>query len=118
AVELAGPVGALADANSLREVDLIVNATPVGMFDNDEDPTAVPFDPAIIRPGQIVADLIYHPPETALLAAARERGATVINGVGMLLHQAAEAFELWTGTQAPIEVMREALLGSLDDERT
>lgn len=89
--------------------DLVVNATPLGMA--GEGP---PFDPAALRSGQVVAELVYHPARTALIEAAEARGAQVVGGVGMLVHQAALAFTLWTGVDAPVEVMRAAALNALD----
>ena len=83
--------------------DLVVNATPLGM--RGHSAAAMPLDPALLRPDQLLVDLVYEPAETALLAAARERGLRAFNGVGMLVHQAARAFELWTGNEAPIEAM-------------
>ncbi|MEX2100631.1 MAG: shikimate dehydrogenase [Acidimicrobiia bacterium] len=83
--------------------DLVVNATPVGM--QGEPP---PIDPERLNPSQLVVDTIYHPMETPLLAAARARGVPCANGLGMLVHQAALAFELWTGCDAPLDVMRSA----------
>ena len=79
----------------------------------------MPVDPGSIRPGQIVADLVYHPLRTLLLEAADSQGAVTVSGVGMLLHQAGLAFEHWTGRAAPITAMREAMLGSVlaRDER-
>lgn len=87
----------------LGEAGMIVNATPVGM--RDEDP---PFRIDALGPKHVVVDAVYHPPETPLLAAARERGARAVNGLGMLVHQAAIAFELWTGRVPPVDVMRDA----------
>ena len=55
-----------------------------------------------------MVDLVYEPVETGLLAAARSVGATAVDGVGMLVHQAAHAFHLWTGAPAPVEAMRDA----------
>jgi shikimate dehydrogenase len=86
----------------------VVNATPAGM-----DGVAVPFEPGLLRPGHTVADLIYHPAETPLLAAARDLGARTQNGLGMLIHQAAAAFTLWTGQPAPLEAMREGALQAI-----
>ncbi|MGH8999203.1 MAG: shikimate dehydrogenase family protein [Acidimicrobiia bacterium] len=80
--------------------DILVNATPVGMNGTD-----VPVDPRLFRPGQAVVDLIYHPAETPLLAGARRAGAQAHNGLGMLVHQAAASFTLWTGVAAPVEAM-------------
>ena len=101
AVRLGGVVG---DEASLSAAELVVNATPVGMTDD-----AFPFDVDLLTPNQVVVDLIYHPAETPLLRAASEIGATTMNGVGMLVHQAAMAFELWTGRDAPLDAMKAAV---------
>lgn len=90
-------------ASELGAVELVVNATPVGMTGD-----ASPLDPALLSADHIVADLVYHPAETPLLAAAERRGARTVGGIGMLVHQAALAFTLWTGQDAPVEVMRAA----------
>ncbi len=84
--------------------DVIVNATPIGM--NGEPP---PFDPALIGPRHVVVDTIYHPAETPLIAAARAQGALAANGIGMLVGQAAAAFTLLTGYDAPLEAMYAAV---------
>ncbi len=84
--------------------DVVVNATPLGMA--GEEP---PFDATQLGPHQFVADLVYHPAETPLLARARGSGARGANGLGMLVHQAARAFELWTGETAPLRVMWDAV---------
>ena len=68
----------------------------------------MPCDPTLLRPGQIAVDLVYEPLETAWLAALRQRGVEAHNGLSMLAYQAAAAFELWTGVEAPVEVMRQA----------
>ena len=81
----------------------VVNATPVGM--QGEPPV---IDVNRLNPSQLVVDTIYHPMETPLLAAVRARGVPCANGLGMLVHQAALAFEQWTGTDAPLDVMRAA----------
>lgn len=94
---------------AVKEADLIVQTTPVGMFPRVEDCPPFPF--LCLRPGQVVADLVYNPPRTLFLARAAEAGARVCNGLGMLLYQGALAFELWTGRAAPLEVMRRALPG-------
>lgn len=89
--------------------DVIVNATPVGQ--EGEDPL-IPVD--AIRPGAVVVDLVYHPLETPLVQAASRAGAKAYGGLGMLVHQAALAFEIFTGRSAPLEAMwagaREALM--------
>jgi shikimate dehydrogenase len=84
-------------------VDVVVNATPLGMQGE-----AAPFDVASLPEGSFVLDTVYHPAETPLLAAARARGLGCANGLGMLVHQAAVAFELFTGREAPLEAMWEA----------
>ena len=110
AAVLAGPVGGLGAAEGVEEADLIVNATPVGMTSD-----GLPFgiDVKRLGPGQLVADLIYVPAVTPLMAAARERGALPLNGVGMLIHQAARQFRAWTGQDAPVEAMSAAVLAEL-----
>jgi shikimate dehydrogenase len=82
---------------------VVVNATPIGMAGE-----MLPVEVNWLRPGTVVSDLIYHPLETPFLAAARRRGLTATNGLGMLVHQAASAFRLWTGVDAPVGVMRAA----------
>jgi shikimate dehydrogenase len=90
---------------ALASAEVFVDATPLGMHEGD--PTSV--SPKALRPETLVVDLVYNPPETPLLAAARARGCRTLNGLGMLLYQGIEAFELWTGREAPVEVMRRAL---------
>lgn len=99
-------VGVAAEAG---EADLVVNATPVGMGDGG----ALPIDPGHLGGGQLVVDLVYHPAVTPLVEAARSRGAVAVNGLGMLIHQAALAFRSWTGEDPPLEVMSAAALGTL-----
>lgn len=94
------------DAAAVGECDVLVNATPLGM--HGEPP---PFDPALLHRGQFVYDTVY-PGETPLLAAARASGVAGAGGLGMLVHQGARAFELWTGQDAPVDVMRAAALGA------
>lgn len=88
-----------------RGCDLVVQASPVGM--KKDDPSLLP--PEAFRDGQRVFDLIYMYPETAFLTTAREAGAQIANGLGMLLHQGARAFEIWTGTAPSVSAMRKAL---------
>jgi shikimate dehydrogenase len=95
-------------AAALSQCDLLINATSVGMG----DPAACPLDPALLGrvPGDaFVLDVVYAPPETALLRAARSAGLAAANGLPLLLHQGAAAFTLWTGRAAPLAVMRQAL---------
>ena len=86
---------------------LLVNTTPLGMFPNID---ASPWPAGALFPvGAAVYDLVYNPPETALLRAARIAGLPFANGLGMLFEQAVVAFESWTGQPAPREAMRSAL---------
>jgi len=98
------PVG---DTASLAEADVIVNATSVGMA-GTPDARSLPLEASVLTPRQAVVDLVYHPTETPLLAASRAVGATAINGVAMLVYQAAHQFKLWTGIDAPVGAMSEA----------
>jgi shikimate dehydrogenase len=102
----AGRVGAVAD---VAEADLIVNATPLGMGSpGSGPPDPLPVDPGALHAGQVVVDIVYHPPETPLLAEARARGATAVGGLGMLVHQAAHAYRRWLGEDPPIGAMTTA----------
>jgi shikimate dehydrogenase len=92
----------------LREVDLLVNATPIGTG-SDESPVAAD----LLRPDLRVLDLVYRPSPTRLVREARAVGAWALDGAGMLLRQAALSFSLWTGRDAPLAVMRDALLAEL-----
>jgi shikimate dehydrogenase len=104
AVSLAGPVGRLGDESSVRAAELVVNATSVGMGQLDEHGD-VPCPIELIGPHHTVADLVMHPLQTPLLRGAEARGAATIDGLGMLVHQAAAAFEIWTGVAPPVDVM-------------
>jgi len=103
---LAGRRGQVGTVEVVGEADLVVDATSVGMAGAG---LPLQLDPARLAAGQLVVDLVYAPPSTALLVAASAAGATAVNGLGMLLHQAALQFELWTGVPAPIAAMRAAL---------
>ncbi|MEJ7844956.1 MAG: shikimate dehydrogenase [Acidimicrobiales bacterium] len=106
AAGLVGAVGRVVDdaAGAVAGADLVVNATPVGMGDDPASPLAA----GELRPGQVVADLVYEPRETPLLRLARQAGAVPVDGLGMLVHQAARAFALWTSIEAPVAAMRAA----------
>jgi shikimate dehydrogenase len=82
-------------SRDIDDVAGIVNATPVGMTGYP----GMPIDPGVVQPGQFVADVIYTPLETEFLRQARVRGARGMGGAGMCVHQAAEAFRLFTGLQ-------------------
>jgi len=89
----------------LADIDLIVNATPLGM--NPSDPAPIPA--RLLAPHHMVFDCVYRPSKTALLRAADEAGARGANGLSMLLHQGALSFSLWFNREAPIEAMRSAI---------
>ena len=88
-------------------VDLLLNATPIGLKESDPSPLDEKQFP--LRQARAVYDMIYKPAQTKLLAAAKAAGCKTSNGLGMLLHQGAKAFEIWTGKPAPLDVMRRAL---------
>jgi len=92
-------------------VDLLLNATPIGL--KEGDPSPLDEKQFSLRQASAVYDMIYKPAETKLLAAARAAGCKSANGLGMLLHQGAKAFEIWTGQPAPLDVMRRALEQSI-----
>jgi 3-dehydroquinate dehydratase/shikimate dehydrogenase len=93
-----------------REFDIVINCTPLGMVGF---PDELPIAPSVFREGQFVMDVIYNPPRTRFLSEAERKGAVTRNGQEMLVHQAARAFELWTGKWPPTDVMTEALRRSL-----
>jgi shikimate dehydrogenase len=105
AAALAERVGRVGAADEASECDLVVDATPLGMTGHENAAEVALVDPSLFHSGQVVVDLVYDPPETRWLAAARARGATVANGLGMLVHQAALQLEKWTGQTAPVEAM-------------
>jgi shikimate dehydrogenase len=97
-------------ANALGTADLAVNATTVGMLD-----PGMTIDVDLLPPTATFFDLVYVPPETALVRAARSRGLRAANGSEMLIQQAAIAFERWTGVSGMAGVMRQAVQPLLDD---
>lgn len=94
---------------ALHDADLIIQCTSVGLHAHD----ASPLPARVFRPGQWVYDLIYSQPLTPTLRAARLGGARVANGLGMLLHQGAAAFSIWTGRQPDLDAMRRALAAAV-----
>lgn len=101
-VVAADPAGLSAAA---EDSDIVVQATPVGMKRDDPSPLSA----EAFHSGQLAFDLVYMYPETAFVKAAREGGAKATNGLGMLLHQGARAFTIWTGEGAAVNAMRAAL---------
>jgi shikimate dehydrogenase len=95
-------------AQPLGDCDLLVNTTTVGMHEGQS-----PFDASLLPTTAAVVDIIYNPPETPLLRQAQERGLRTLNGLPMLVYQAAAAWEIWTGQSAPVDVMFEAARAAL-----
>jgi shikimate dehydrogenase len=112
AAALAGPAGTVvpgeenAQVEAVQLADLVVNATPLGMAGASPE-GAAPWSiaPQLLHAGQVAADLIYAPRPTRWLAEAAVAGAEAVDGLGMLVHQAAAQLELWTGELAPVEAM-------------
>ncbi len=108
-VALAPGVARVAEAAEVSDCDLVVNATSVGMGADGRSP----LEASVLRPSQVVVDIVYHPLETPLLAMARSVGARGVDGLGMLVGQAGLAFESWTGVDAPVAAMRAGALAAL-----
>ncbi len=90
-----------------KSCDILVNATPVGLYPDVGNLPAVNL--LTLRPDLLVCDVIPNPPNTAFLQAAHSAGTRTLDGLGMLVYQGAAAFKLWTGVDAPVDVMRKAL---------
>ncbi|MGE0608021.1 MAG: shikimate dehydrogenase [Pirellulales bacterium] len=88
------------------ETDVLINATSIGLFDPDAQ---IPLNEETLTAGMVVADVVFNPPDTRLLAAARRRGCTPLDGLGMLVNQAVIGFKIWTGVEPDAAVMRDAL---------
>ncbi len=102
------------DAESIAEerlegsaavADCLINATPLGLKKTDP----LPLSRTLISKSHLICDLVYNPPETPFLKAAKTLGAQKFSGLGMLLYQGVIAFEIWTGKKAPVPVMKSAL---------
>jgi len=93
------------------DVDLLVNATSIGLYPDVE--AMPPVDLSHARAGMLVCDAVFNPPETRLLAAARQRGLAVLDGLSMLVYQGVIGFQLWTGQDPPEAVMKQALRNAL-----
>jgi shikimate dehydrogenase len=89
-----------------QAADILINATSIGLFDRN---ARVPVKPDTFRPGLVVADVIFNPSDTRILREAKERGCTTLDGLGMLVNQAAIAFQFWTGIAPDAALMREAV---------
>jgi len=94
--------------NVLNNCSLVVNATTVGMYPTIDDSVLSTID--VFKEDQIVFDLVYNPVKTKYLQLAESKGAVIVNGLNMLVHQAAKSFTLWTGNEFPIEKVYKSLL--------
>lgn len=99
-------VGLDADLKLPEATDIIINATSIGLGEPD---ARVPLDVSTLKPNMIVADVVFNPPVTRLLADAQAAGCTILNGLGMLVNQGVIGFKIWTGVDPDRAVMREAL---------
>lgn len=88
-------------------IDILVNATSIGLFPNMNQKPSIQYD--TITPNVVVCDVIPNPPQTQFLKEALKRGAKTLDGLGMLVYQGAIGFKLWTGLDAPVEIMKKAL---------
>lgn len=98
-------------ATSAPSCDIFVNATPIGTGTGD------PLPDVTWKEGQVVVDLVYDPPATALVERARAGGSYAWGGLGMLVHQAAASFQIWTGQDPPLETMSAAALHAIGTSR-
>jgi len=102
--------GGLEHLASVDDYDILVNATSVGFHAPDESI----FPPAVLKEGKVVLDVVFIPPRTRLVQDAEAQGCVAIPGTRMLVHQAARQVELYTGREAPFEVMENALLEKIE----
>lgn len=111
--EFGAEARSLRDLAEVKTMDIVVNATSVGLSPNDQ---ATPLNKSFITDKQIVFDAIYSPIETRLIREARQQGAQVVYGTEMLLRQGLAQFKLFTGREAPEDAMRQALLTALGED--
>ncbi len=100
AADVAAGIAEVGNPDAVRDCDIVVNATSIGMGTDE-----MPCDADLLNPQQVVADIVYHPRCTALLAAARDRGCRTVEGLAMLVHQAVLQQQLWTGASPSASVM-------------
>ncbi|MBI2469952.1 MAG: shikimate dehydrogenase [Planctomycetes bacterium] len=118
AQSLAGDVGCLArkfDDIQAFDTDILINATPVGMFPNINE---TPIGKNKLKPNMTVFDTIYNPIETKLLNDAGSQGCIIVNGLSMFVHQAAAQFKLWTGRMPSVETIESIARGKLTNRRS
>ena len=97
--------------NELKNADILINTTPIGMYPNVNQKPLVTAD--MMHEGLVVNDVVYNPLETGLLKEARKAGAQTISGTKMLIYQGVEAFRIWTGIEPPVDVFERALMNEL-----
>jgi shikimate dehydrogenase len=100
------PMDATAMTNALRDTDILINTTSIGMHPQDQQS---PIANRLIQSHLVVCDIVYNPPLTPLLKMAQEKGCRIVRGIGMLVYQGAASFQLWTGRAAPVDIMRRAI---------
>lgn len=98
-------------AEAVSESDILINATPLGMWPRVEG--CLPIDPRVLVRRLTVVDIVPNPLRTRLMVLAERAGCRVVGGLGMLVHQGAVSLEMWTGVPAPVAVMREACVEAL-----
>ncbi len=94
-----------------HDFDVLINCSPVGMSPQTDK---TPFASRNLKPGMVVFDSVYNPPETRLLKEAKAAGCTVISGVELFINQAAKQFEMWTGQKAPTQAIRQVLMEKIE----
>ena len=100
-------VAPLAESGGVREAGLVINATSIGM--EPEAGVSPLGDGSVLHDGMAVLDIVYKPLRTRLLEQALAAGARALDGLGMLVHQGARSFEIWTGVRPPVDAMRRAI---------
>lgn len=113
ASEFNGQAFGLDEIAKVRMADIIINATSLGMVP-EQSQTPIPKD--YLHENQVIFDIIYNPMETRLIREAKEKGARIIYGLEMLLHQGVAQFEMYTGRKAPIDIMRQTLIDCLENK--
>jgi len=109
------PYGGREMIEEIAKCDVLVNATPVGMYPHTDESIVAP---QVLHPGLVVMDLVYNPPATRLLREAERIGCRTVGGLRMLVYQAVESIKIWTGKEAPMGVMLEAAEKALATFRT
>ncbi len=112
---LLSPVASVGDAADVARANVVVNTTSLGMGIDPSDATAgdLPCDPGLLGPEHVAVDLVYHPLRTAWMLRVEANGARVVDGLGMLIHQAALQQLAWIGRLPDVTVMRRAAEAAL-----